>query len=209
MLVTALSGIVIALSFSAPPGPVALETIRRGLRGGFRPALHVQLGSIFGDVTWCAVALVGLAPLAEVTWVRAALAVAGVGVLAYLGLSGLRDALAARATLAASTLGDPVPAAGAFRSGLAISLANPVAVGYWLGVGGALVAAGVAGSSAAQTGAFLVGYVAGTLAWALLMAAAIRWGRALLTPRVFRWVTVASSVALLAFGVSLAVRSFA
>ncbi len=32
MLSTAIAGAIIAISFSAPPGPVTMETIRRGLR---------------------------------------------------------------------------------------------------------------------------------------------------------------------------------
>ncbi len=49
MITTLLAGAAVAISFSAPPGPVTLETVRRGLRGGFGPALNVQLGSIIGD----------------------------------------------------------------------------------------------------------------------------------------------------------------
>ena len=85
MLTTALAGAVMAISFSAPPGPVAMETVRRGLGGGFRPALSVQLGSIIGDFTWCGLALVGLAP-AGADWLGTQrLSVAGVAVLLYLG----------------------------------------------------------------------------------------------------------------------------
>ena len=204
MLLTALTGALMAISFSAPPGPVALETIRRGLRGGFRPALQVQLGSIIGDVTWCALALLGLAPLVQVAWVRVLLSVAGVAVLVYLGAAGIREALTSRPA-AAATEAKAAPAHGAFRSGLAISMANPMAVGYWLSVGGALVAAGVAGATAGQTASFISGFIGGTLAWAFVMALAVRWGRVLMTPRVFRWVNLGCSAALLVFGVALAV----
>ena len=201
MLLTALTGALMAISFSAPPGPVALETLRRGLRGGFRPALQVQLGSIIGDVTWCALALLGLAPLVQVAWVRVLLSVAGVAVLVYLGAAGIREALTSRP---AATEAKAAPAHGAFRSGLAISMANPMAVGYWLSVGGALVAAGVAGATAGQTASFISGFIGGTLAWAFVMALAVRWGRVLMTPRVFRWVNLGCSAALLVFGVALA-----
>ena len=51
MLATAIAGAIMAISLSAPPGPVTMETVRRGLRGGFRPALFVQLGSVIGDLT--------------------------------------------------------------------------------------------------------------------------------------------------------------
>lgn len=206
MLTTAIAGALMAISFSAPPGPVTLETVRRGLRGGFRPALYVQLGSIIGDVTWCALALLGLAPLVQIAWVRGLLSVAGVAVLLYLGAAGLREAW--RARQAAAPTGPAPTQASAFRSGLAISMANPMAVGYWLSVGGALVAAGVAGTTAAQTTAFITGFIAGTFAWAFLVAFAVRWSKVILTPAVFRWVNLACSAALLLLGMSLALRMF-
>lgn len=201
MLITALSGAAIALAFSAPPGPVALETIRRGLRGGFGPALRVQLGSIIGDLTWCLAALVGLAPLVQVLWIRIALGVLGVAVLIYLGCLGIRDALKPPAATATSAT---VENKGAFRSGLWISMANPMAVGYWLGVGGTLVAAGVVGTSLSQTTAFVLGFVAAVFAWAFIMALAVRFGQQWMTPRLFRVVTFACGLTLIFFGLSLA-----
>src|SRR5262245_8260235 len=106
MLTTALAGVIMAISMSAPPGPVTMETVRRGLGGGFRPALFVQLGSVIGDLTWCGLALLGLAPLVQIAWVRSALSVAGVVVLLYLGLTGLRDAWKSRANGTSLTLTD-------------------------------------------------------------------------------------------------------
>ena len=208
MLPIALSGALIALSFAAPPGPVLMETVRRGLRGGFAPALNVQLGSILGDLAWCAAALLGLAPLAQIGWVRLPLGVAGVGLLAYLGAIGIRDALkhGSGDWLMPEQPADPrkAPGHGAFRSGAAISFANPMAVGYWLSVGGALAAAGAVGQSAAQTGWFVAGFLVGTLAWALLVATAIRWGKGMFSPVVFRAIHFVCGLALLFFGVGLA-----
>lgn len=201
MLATLLSGALIAISFSAPPGPVAMETIRRGLRGGFGPALRVQLGSIIGDVMWCSLALLGLAPLAQIAWVRAVLAVAGVGLLLTLGALGIRDAF--RAPIVPSTEASG-PRRGAFRSGMAISMANPMAVGYWLSVGGALVAAGVVGATRAQTASFITGFVGGTFAWALVMAFTVRWSKQVVTPAIFRAVTFTCGAILIFFGLTLA-----
>jgi chemosensory pili system protein ChpE len=205
MFTTALAGALMAISLSAPPGPVTLETVRRGLSGGFRPALFVQLGSLIGDLTWCGLALLGLAPLVQLAWVRLALSIAGVALLLYLGFTGLRSARPPKAAALAEGVSTGSHS-GAFRSGLAISLANPVAVGYWLSVGGALIAAGVAGSSPLQTGTFLGGYLTGTLAWGFILALAVRWGQRLLSPRLFRLLTVACSLALLFFGLALAAR---
>jgi chemosensory pili system protein ChpE len=201
MLTTLLSGALIAISFSAPPGPVTMETVRRGLRGGFGPALSVQLGSIIGDVLWCSLALLGLAPLAQVPWVRAVLSVAGVGVLITLGVRGIRDAFKAPV---ARPVEASVPQRGAFRSGMAISMANPMAVGYWLSVGGALVAAGAVGTTGAQTASFVTGFVGGTLAWAFGMALGVRWSQQTMTPAIFRAVTFTCGAVLIGFGLALA-----
>lgn len=211
MLATALAGIVMAITMSAPPGPVAMETVRRGLQGGrgggFWPALHVQLGSVIGDMLWCGLALAGLAPLVQIDWVRGLLSVAGVIVLVYLGVTGIRDGLKSKGPSA--DLSRPADGQrGAFRSGMAISMANPMAIGFWISLGGTLVAAGVAGTTATQTAAFLGGYLGGTLVWCLVMALAVRWSQVVLKPVVFRWVTLACSAALLVFGAGLAWRMF-
>ena len=204
MFSTALTGAIIAISFAAPPGPVAMETIRRGLSGGFYPALKVQLGSIIGDMTWCAVALLGLAPLVQVTWIRVGLAVVGVGVLISLGAMSIRDAFRASH---ATTMETASPKKGAFKSGLAISMANPMAVGYWIGIGGALIATGVAGSTPAETASFVTGFLAATFLWAFLMAVIVRWGKQIMTPLAFRIVTFTCGVALLIFGFTLAYQT--
>src|SRR3990172_8652979 len=172
MLITALAAALMAISISAPPGPVTMETIRRGVRGGFGPALRVQLGSIIGDSLWCGLALLGLAPLAQIAWVRGLLAVAGGGVLLTLGALGIRDAV--NAGFGQGAVGEKDDSSGgAFRCGMAISIANPMAVGYWLSVGGALVASGVADTSFTQTASFIGGFVGGALVWAFLMAFAV------------------------------------
>ncbi len=205
MLITLTAGAIIAISFSAPPGPVAMETIRRGLRGGFRPALRVQLGSIIGDMMWCAIAMLGLAPLAQVPWLRLALGMAGVGLLICLGAMGIRDSFKA-STFETHEIGETK--GGAFRSGMAISMANPMAAGYWLSVGGALIAAGAVGQSLAQTISFVGGFLGGVFVWAFVMAFAVRWGKRLITPSFFRVVNFACGAALLVFGIGLASQMF-
>jgi threonine/homoserine/homoserine lactone efflux protein len=147
--------------------------------------------------------LIGLGPLAQISWVRAPLALAGVLVLLYLGASGIRDAARTKIINVAD---GPDSATGAFRTGMAISIANPMAIGYWLSVGGALVAAGISGTSPAQTASFAGGFVAGTLAWAFIMAVVVRFSKRLINPTLFRAVNFACGLALVVFGLSLATQ---
>ncbi len=201
MLATVLTGAMIAISFSAPPGPVTMETIRRGLRGGFSPALNVQLGSIIGDFMWFMLAMIGLGQLAQIAIIRGALAVIGVGLLLYLGCCGIRDAFKAAKLEHGGVIDSK---RGAFRSGMAISIANPMAIGYWLSIGGTLVATGVAGQSGGQTASFVFGFVAGTFLWALIMALAVRFGKQILHPTLFRLINFGCGAALMVFGIMLA-----
>jgi arginine exporter protein ArgO len=77
-------------------------------------------------------------------------------------------------------------------------------VGYWLSVGGALVASGAVGGDSGGTVAFIVGFILGTFLWAFVMAFAVRWGKQLLNPLAFRAVTFACGAAMLLFGFTLA-----
>ena len=201
MFATVLTGAMIAISFSAPPGPVAMETIRRGLRGGFLPALNVQLGSIIGDFMWFMIAMIGLGQLAQISIIRGVLAIAGIGLLLYLGFCGMRDAFKASKLDQGGAIDTKK---GAFRSGMAISIANPMAVGYWLSIGGTLVATGVAGQSGGQTASFVFGFVAGTFLWAFIMALAVRFGKQILHPNLFRVINFGCGAALMIFGITLA-----
>ncbi len=39
----------LGLLFNATPGAIFAESLRRGLKGGYREALDVQIGSLVGD----------------------------------------------------------------------------------------------------------------------------------------------------------------
>ncbi len=45
------SAVVLGIAFCAPPGVVTAESLRCGLRGGFRPVILIQAGSLVGDAT--------------------------------------------------------------------------------------------------------------------------------------------------------------
>jgi chemosensory pili system protein ChpE/L-lysine exporter family protein LysE/ArgO len=165
----------------------------------------VQLGSIIGDMAWCLAALIGLAPLIQIDFFRIPLGVIGVGLLIYLGAVGIRDALKPGALQETK---ESDAKAGAFRSGMAISLANPQAIGYWLSVGGALVASGAVGQSVGQTATFISGFIAGTFVWALGMALAMRFGQRILNPIAFRVITFACGTIMIVFGITLATQMF-
>lgn len=51
-MLAVLLGIVLSVGQCLAVGPVSTEVLRRGLRGGFRAALAVEIGSCLGAGVW-------------------------------------------------------------------------------------------------------------------------------------------------------------
>jgi threonine/homoserine/homoserine lactone efflux protein len=193
------SAVGLGAAYAAVPGAVNAEALRRGMAGGFRPALLVQVGSLVGDAFWAALGLTGGAALASVDALAVALGLVGAGFLFALARSAFAAAFAARpADLGA------VNAGGSFAVGLAFGLANPAGIAFWAGVGGGLL--GLSGGRAAvdEVALFLAAFTVGAWLWGCGMAALVGWGRRFAGSRVFRCVNALCGVALSYFGVRLA-----
>ncbi|HEY3418992.1 MAG TPA: LysE family transporter [Methanomassiliicoccales archaeon] len=71
------SAFVVGLIYCGLPGAISTEALRRGVKGGFRPAASLEIGSCVGDFTWAAIALVGLSFLVQDSNVRTVLGLFG------------------------------------------------------------------------------------------------------------------------------------
>jgi chemosensory pili system protein ChpE len=192
----------ISLAYCAPPGPVTAEALRRGLMRGFRPALLLELGSLIGDATWAAIALAGVTILIQSTVVRVALGLIGAAFLLHLAWSAYRDARAGGAPKSALPGGR-----GDFATGALVSLGNPNAVAFWLGIGGAMVAGVAADPGPGQFAVFFAGFLSAALGWCFFIATLIAWGGRLMSAAFFRWVNVACALTLGYFGLRLLVAT--
>ncbi|MET9515068.1 LysE family transporter [Streptomyces sp. NPDC002994] len=189
----------LGLVFNATPGAVFSESLRRGIRGGFGPAFAVQVGSLVGDAVWALLGLAGVGALFAVPVLRVPLTVAGCLLLAWLGVAGLRDALARQG---------PVPITEpqgnqdrkAMAVGAGMSLANPWNVVYWSGVAGGLGAVlGPGGTS--ELGVFFAGFMVSSMLWCLVSAGLIVILRRALPPLAVRVLEACCGVALLVFAI--------
>lgn len=202
MLSLLLSTIGLGLVFSATPGAVNAEALRRGLAAGFWPALLVQLGSLIGDVLWAALALTGAAFLVQHDAVRLLLGLAGGCFLLRLAWRAIRDAWVGAVPAAGQTA-----TRGDFLAGLGFSLTNPFAVAFWLGIGGGMLATAGSHPHLATVGAFLAGFVLGAALWCVGSAALIAWGRRFTGSAVYRWINGICGAVLGYFGARLLWRS--
>lgn len=189
----------LGIAFSAPPGVVTALAVQRGLAHGFGAALSIELGSLIGDAAWALIALTGAAYLTQSPIVRAALATGGAALLWWLAWGALRSATGKPAPLQSA----PPTVSGGFASGAVISLSNPFAVAFWLGVGGSMVGGGAAHPGPAHYVAFFSGFMAAAVLWCFFLSALVTWGRRFVTPGFFRWVSFGCGAALSYFAARL------
>jgi chemosensory pili system protein ChpE/L-lysine exporter family protein LysE/ArgO len=183
VLTTVAAAFGMGLVFNATPGPVFAATLRHGVRGGFRPALAVQIGSLAGDALWAVLGLAGVGLLVRLDPLRVPIGVAGVAYLVWLAWDAWRAG--ARAVLAGESAA-PLGNRPALQSGVLLSLTNPQNIGYWAALGSALGAVGVDDPAVGDYAAFFAGFMLSSIVWAFLLAAIVdrtlggagfRWAR--------------------------------
>ena len=193
MLTLFTAAFLLGLVFNAAPGPVFAETVRRSLRGGFRPALAVQIGSLVGDALWAVLGLAGVGLLLQLELLRVPIGIAGVAYLLWLASDAWH---ASDSEWAASVARDSDVSHKALRSGVLLSLTNPQNVAYWAALGSALGAVGVPRPTAVDYSVFFAGFMMSSIVWAFVFAA--------LVDRLFRgtgsrWVRITYRVCAVAF----------
>jgi chemosensory pili system protein ChpE len=160
----------LGLVFNAAPGAVFAETVRQGVRGGFRPAFAVQVGSLVGDATWGVLGLAGIGLALQMEALRWPVGLAGAAYLTWLSWDSWR---AARQEYA---LDRAAPAAGnrrALRAGVLLSLTNPQNLAYWAAMGSAMGAVGIAHPTLPDYGVFFAGFMTASVAWCFVCAAIV------------------------------------
>ena len=193
-----IAGALLGIVYAASPGPVNVATLRRGLRGGFRGGLAVQLGAILGDLPYVALGLLGSAELVQ-RIPREPIAALGTVVLLSLGWASLRGGRA-RARLESGHEPSDARRRPAFIEGVAISATNPFAIVFWVSVSGSVLS----GRSPAQLTAALIGFLVGELLSGLAVAALIGWGGSMTGPRFHRAASMACGIGMIFLGLSIA-----
>lgn len=170
--------------FNAAPGAVFAETIRQGLRGGFRSALAIQIGSLAGDAIWAVFGLAGVGFLLQLNFLRFPIGFAGVLYLLWLAWNAWQEAnkeFSVRSENNAATSHQK-----ALRSGILLSITNPQNVAYWAALGSAMGAVGVTNPTPHHYFIFFAGFMAASFLWSFICAglvsqifgrADVRWAR--------------------------------
>jgi L-lysine exporter family protein LysE/ArgO len=189
-------GLVVAM----PPGPVTIATGQRAVSVGFWHALTFNLGSIVADTFYALLVYFGLAALlAESAPLRFGLWVLGGAWLVYLGVDAMRTTIDLHALDAGS---GGLPRWRNFRSGLMVTLLNPLTVVSWIALAGNFFNLWRAEWPLVEgVGLFAIGaMLAGAMSWVVTLA--LSSVRRFVSPRLVRWVSVVSGALLVVYGLS-------
>lgn len=207
--VNGIMALLMGFAYVAPPGPVNVETARRGIANGFRAAVCLQLGALAGDIFYAALTFLGIGALVPHALLQIVLMPLGVGLLLYLGVASLHDGVrglradrrhTAGARVASVFLASrPYPTLRrTMLAGVGISVANPFAVAFWLSISGAVLP-----GTHHNPVIFLAGFFLGVFVWALGLPTIIWISRAALAGPIFHYVSVACGLVLITFGLVL------
>jgi len=193
-------GLAIGFAVAFALGPIGLLVIRRTVDHGWAYGFLSGTGVATADATYAAVAAFGLTAVTELL----------VGVDRWLGLLGgvVLLLLAARALRDVGEVGGPGvawsdPAAHGrplvgWATMVGLTLTNPATILSFAALFASIGAGtgGAGGAAAVVAGVFL-----GSVAWWALLTGVVAGLRARMTPRVVRWLNVASAAIIGAFGV--------
>jgi L-lysine exporter family protein LysE/ArgO len=192
--------VLLGISVAAPIGPASLAIIQAGVAAGFGRAFTTAVGVVLADASYLLVVFFGMATLVDRSAVRIGLWFGGSAILIYMGLRSLTG------MTSGVTLTEDQRSLGTnpLLVGFAVNITNPLAVVWWLGIFGSLLAEGTVSSSTWQSLALASSTLFGILLWHTAISLFSHGGRRWLDGRLLRLVTGAAGLALIGFGLRFA-----
>jgi len=183
MLELFITGFALSLSLCLDLGIVNVAAFSTAATRGARPSFVLGLGSCFGDLAYAIIAMLGIAALLHIEWVRWVLWLGGSAVLLYLAVKMLLQSLRAHVPVGGNEANAEVTGAppdrprfqfaGDFGKGFAMAIASPSAILWFASVGGSLIATtagGAAGNSNGGAWPFFLGFFICGVAWSAAVA---------------------------------------
>ena len=164
-----LQAFTLGLIFNAAPGVVFTETIKRGMNGGFFPALNVQIGSLVGDTTWAILGLLGIGILLNIEFLKIPLSTIGILYLIYLAYDSFQSSNLKNEKIELNNKYDQ----NALLSGVILSITNPQNIFYWAALGSAFGALGVKEPTTYHYFIFFLGFISSSIIWCFICALAV------------------------------------
>lgn len=181
--------LILGLSLAIPFGPVSCEMIRRGLSGGFSAAMKIRLTSLIGHGFCLVAASLGVNILKRYQLGLAVLSLFSSLFLIYIGFKAIGKKIDLNIEAYKNEK-------NILTTGLALSLANPISITFWLG----LFSYG-ATTSSSRDGLLINSFIlVGILVWGIIFASLLSLGKKFINKNILQTLTKASGLLLLFYG---------
>lgn len=194
-------GILIGLIFGVPAGAIGALTIQRTLERGFTAGLLTGAGSSAADLLYSAVGIFGIAIISDfLTAYQKVVQTVGGAFIVVLGISILRKK--ERAATVQESKGSLV---FCFLSSFGTAVMNPATI---LSFMVAFAAFKINGDVSVPEGAGLIlGILAGTLGWWLLLSGGVSMFRKRITDQIYKWLNRILGSFMMILGIVMIVRN--
>ena len=205
MLELFFSATALGFLFNAAPGAIFTESLRRGLKGGFKSALYIQFGSLVGDLIWAVIGLGGAAILFEIDAIKMPMAIFGGVLLAWLAFNSFVDATKKIPSINLTLKQDDKTE---LMVGAALSLSNPINITYWAGMAGTIATLGVKEPTGQAFIVFLGGFMFSSIIWCFLCAGFIGFVRKAINQTGWVLINISCGIGLAYFSIYVLLNTY-
>jgi threonine/homoserine/homoserine lactone efflux protein len=197
--------ILLGITLAAPIGPASIAIIRNGLKHGFWGGFMTALGVVSADTTYLLIVYLGLSTIITIPAVKLLIWVFGAIVLLYLGYQSIKDS---SKNIDIARVTTKIKSGNLFVSGYGINISNPMAVVWWGGVFGSILANSL--SSVSKISALLLSFsiVIGIMMWHTFLSLLTHWGNRILNKTLFKYISIFSGLILIWFGLTFGYKAF-
>lgn len=192
-------GFVIAM----PIGPVSILIINNILKSGYFTGLLTALGAITVDSFFLLIVFFGLSKLADFMLIKWLLGLFGTVVLFYLAIQNIKDFFHTKKILIKS----PSSFDNYYLQGLIINITNPLAIVSWTGIFGSIMVSTNHNYSGIMELILAFGIVVGISLWTITLTMLTNFGKKILNPKNYRYISLLSGIILLFFSFQVALKT--
>lgn len=185
-----ISNLVLGIALALPLGPVTLEILNRGLRGGLKKSMYVVAGTMLAELIYFSMVFAGLNRVAESFVVQNVLGLFGVGFLFYLGIGNVKEFFKTEL----KEIEDPKK--HPFTAGFLITFLSPLNFFMWAGI--------IAVAMNASPSFFAISGVLWGILFAYVMVSVVgTFGKKFMTQKRTKYVSLIAGLFLIFYGLKM------
>lgn len=191
-----LQNIILGISLAAPIGPASIAIIKNGIKNGFFSALKTAIGVILADTTYVLIVYLGISSFVTIPAVKTLIFTFGCLVLFYLGYQTIKEAGQKK------ELKENIKSVykNQLIQGYVVNISNPIAVVWWLGVFGSILANSTQNENRIIALIYSLSIIVGILIWHTGLSVISSISKQFFSQRVLRCVSIISGIMLISYG---------